>query len=64
MIDYGVLNKYAAIERCISRVRNLAIHDDQTVEFDIVESLLRNHLDDFLDFERFMLTSMAGSSAA
>jgi len=39
--------------------RNVAVHDYQRIDLAIVESIVREHLEDFLEFTRQMLASMA-----
>ena len=71
MADDVLVNKAAAIERAIGRLReeyagddkkmvgfrNVAIHDYQKLNLDIVRRIIVEHLDDFLVFTRILLRS-------
>jgi len=35
--------------------RNIAVHDYQTLDLDILETILREHMDDFRDFSKIIL---------
>lgn len=37
--------------------RNVAVHDYQRLDLDVVESIIRNNLGDFLEFTRILLAS-------
>lgn len=35
--------------------RNIAVHDDQSINWEILKQIIENHLDDFTDFTKQIL---------
>lgn len=60
-VDSVLLNKAASIERCVARARfrNIAVHDNQTLQLAITVAIIKDHLDDFLRYTHCMITGQA-----
>ena len=44
--------------------RNIAVHDYQDLNLDIIESIIKNNLGDFLEFSKVFLKLESSTSAA
>lgn len=52
IIDFKLLRKLKAMVG----FRNIAVHDYQSINIDIVKDIIENHLDDFVEFKNKILT--------
>lgn len=66
---FGLLARHGWIEASLAEglkrmvgFRNIAVHDYQTLHLPIVVSIIRHHLDDFLQFSRALLQRGAGAA--
>lgn len=54
--DVGVIDpSLAKISMSMVGFRNIAVHDDQALEVEILEAILEKHIDDFKDFTKVVL---------
>ncbi|WP_442854528.1 type VII toxin-antitoxin system HepT family RNase toxin [Bacillus sp. SJS] len=51
IIDQDISSKMKAMVA----FRNIAVHDDQSINLDILEQIISKHLDDFMEYKKQIL---------